>query len=72
MTVSLEKAFAKASRLPRAAQEQLAEQMLEDIEGELKWDQTLADSQKLLEEMAGNARKAKRQRKILRKGFDEL
>jgi hypothetical protein len=29
MTALLEKAFAKASHLPRAAQEQLAEQLLE-------------------------------------------
>jgi len=72
MTASLEQAFAKASHLPRAAQDQLARQMLRDIEGELKWDQTLAESQDLLEKMAGKARSAKRQGKTVRKGFDEL
>lgn len=72
MTTSLEKVFAKASSLPEAVQEQLAEQMLEDIEGELKWDQTLADSQGLLEDLAGKARRAQREGKTTNKGFDEL
>jgi hypothetical protein len=72
MTALLEKAFAKAAHLPQAAQRQLAEQMLEDIEAELKWDRTLAGSQHLLEKLASKARQAKRQGKTVRKGFDEL
>jgi hypothetical protein len=72
MTAALERAFTKASRLPKAAQKQLAEQLLEDIDGELRWDQTLADSQSLLERMAAKAREAKRHGKTIRKGFDEL
>ena len=72
MTAALQKAFAKASRLPEAAQEQLAAQVLEDIGGELKWDQTLANSQDLLERLARKARLSRRQGKISRKGFDEL
>jgi hypothetical protein len=72
MTKSLEKAFAKASSLPDEAQEQLAEQLSEDIEGELKWDQTLADSQDQLEKMADKARRAQREGKTVQKGFDEL
>jgi hypothetical protein len=72
MTASLAQAFAKASHLPQSAQEQLAAQMLEDIEGESKWDHTLAASQELLETMAGKARIAKRKGKTVRKGFDEL
>ncbi len=72
MTLSLEKAFAKASSLPDAVQEQLAEQMLEDIEGELKWDQSLAGSQDFLEELAAKAFQAHQQGKTSRKGFDEL
>ncbi|MDB5331959.1 MAG: hypothetical protein JWP03_3110, partial [Phycisphaerales bacterium] len=47
MTASLAKAFAKASRLPDAVQDQLAEQVVNDIGGELKWNQTLANSQDL-------------------------
>jgi hypothetical protein len=72
MTALLEQAFAKASHLPKAMQEQLAEQMLEDIEGELKWDRTLAGSQQLLEKMAAKARRAKRLGKTVDKGFDKL
>ena len=72
MTRSLEEAFAKASSLPEDAQEQLAEQLTEDIEGELKWDQTLADSQGLLEKMADKARRAQQEGKTVHKGFDEL
>jgi len=72
MTAALEKAFAKASRLPETVQDQLAEQVLDDIAGELKWDKTLADSQDVLEAMADSARKARRQRKTVKKGFDEL
>jgi hypothetical protein len=72
MTTSLKQAFAQAAHLSPALQEQLAEQLLEDIEGELKWDQTLANSQRLLEHLARKAREAKRQGKTRRKGFDEL
>jgi hypothetical protein len=59
-------AFDKASRLPKAAQKQLAEQLLEDIDGELKRDQTLASSQGLLERVAAKARDAKRRGKTVR------
>jgi hypothetical protein len=72
MTASLQKAFVKASHLPQAVQEQLAEQMLQDIAGELKWDKTLEKSQDLLEEMAKRARLAQRRGKTVSKGFDEL
>jgi 2,4-dienoyl-CoA reductase-like NADH-dependent reductase (Old Yellow Enzyme family) len=69
MTASLLKAFDQASHLPKAAQEQLAAQLLDDIKGELKWDQTLADSQPLLEKMARKALDAHRNGKTIRKGF---
>jgi len=72
MTPSLTKAFAKASKLPASVQEQLAEQLLEDIAGEMKWDQTLAGSQDLLESMASKARRARREGRTVKKGFDAL
>lgn len=72
MTAALEKAFAKASDLPVAAQNQLAKQMLDDMAGETKWDKTLASSQGLLEKMADKARKARQRGKTVKKGFDEL
>jgi hypothetical protein len=72
MTASLEKAFAKAACLSEAAQEQLAEQVLDDIAGERKWDQALAKSQGLLERLSKQARASRRRGKTLKKGFDEL
>jgi hypothetical protein len=72
MTATLRKAFTKASHLPQAAQQQLAEQLIEDIEGEFKWDRTLAHSQPLLEKLAAKARRARRAGKTRSKGFDEL
>jgi hypothetical protein len=60
MTATLRKAFSRASDLPAQTQEVLAEQLLEDIDGELKWDATLANSQSLLEKMAKKAAEAKK------------
>ena len=60
MVARLKKAFEKANKLPAAAQEQLAEQLLEEIEGETKWDDTLAASQPLGSTgQAGARRKAR-------------
>ena len=53
-------------------QKQLAQQLLQDIAGELKWDKTLADSQELLEAMAGKARRARHQGRTIKMGFDQL
>jgi hypothetical protein len=72
MTALLKKAFNKASHLSPAAQKQLAEQLLDDLDGEAKWDATLANSQNLLEKMATKARRARRQGKVIRKGFGAL
>jgi hypothetical protein len=72
MTASLKSAFVKASRLPRAVQDELAEQLLADIEGEVKWEQMLKNSQGLLERMARKAREDKRRGRTVKKGFDEL
>ena len=72
MTQILEKAFAKAAAMPAELQEQLAQQLIDDIEGEMKWDKTLAKSQKLLERLARSAKAARKQGKTHRKGFDEL
>jgi hypothetical protein len=72
MVTRLKDAFEKASRLPASAQEQLAEQLIEDIEGETKWDETLAGSQELLERMAADARRARREGKTRDGGFGKL
>ena len=72
MTTALEKAFAKAARLPAQTQNQLASQLLADIADESKWDQTLAKSQNLLDKMAQKAVRAHKAGKTHPVGFDEL
>ena len=55
MTILLKQAFEKASQLPADLQDQLAQEVLEDIAGELQWDTTLAQSEELLEKLAEQA-----------------
>jgi hypothetical protein len=72
MTELLNKAFEEAQKLPEKSQDELAQQVLKDIGGESKWDETLGKSQDLLAALADKARedfKAGRTKKI---GFDEL
>ena len=72
MVTRLKDAFDKASGLPEAVQEQLADQLIDDIEGETKWDATLAKSQDLLDEMAARALRARQDRRARAGGFDQL
>ncbi|WP_242517569.1 hypothetical protein [Leptolyngbya iicbica] len=44
MTTLLEQAFREASRLPSELQDEIAQQLLDDIENELKWQATFSDS----------------------------
>lgn len=55
MTVLLEKAFVKASKLPAAEQDILARAMLDDLEAEELWDDTFANSQDELSFLADEA-----------------
>ncbi len=55
MTELLEKAFTEASRLPLAVQNLIAERLLEDINAEGKWDDSFADSQDELSQLADEA-----------------
>jgi hypothetical protein len=72
MTAALKKAFEKAASLPSAAQEQLAAQLHDDIEGELKWDHSLERSQPLLEKLASKALRQKRSGRTVKRGFGDL
>ncbi|MEM9007932.1 MAG: hypothetical protein AAGE59_31030 [Cyanobacteria bacterium P01_F01_bin.86] len=40
----LEQAFREAQKLPDELQDEVARQLLKDIQSELKWQETLADS----------------------------
>ena len=55
MTELLEQAFKEAQKLSNYLQDELAEQLLEDIENELKWQESLSDPDidlDVLQEMA--------------------
>ncbi len=72
MTELLTKAFEQASRLPSERQDELAQQILEDLVGETKWDETLARSQDQLEKLADKALSEFRAGRTREMGFDEL
>lgn len=72
MTQRLAKAFQEASLLPEEVQDEVAERLLEDIEGEARWDETLASSPQVLEKLADNALQELEAGRTKRMGFDEL
>ena len=72
MTMLLKQAFEKASQLPDDLQDQLAQEVLEDIAGELQWDTTLAQSEALLEQLAAQALREFEAGRTRPQGFDEL
>ncbi len=72
MTALLSQAFDKAAKLPEAMQEQIALQLLEDLDAEFKWDQTFADTQDQLAKLADKALRDIKAGKVKKMGFDEL
>jgi len=64
----------KAQTLPEAIQDELAEQLLEDIENEIKWQETLLSPQNslILVELAQKAINESENRETQLIGFDEL
>lgn len=72
MTKLLSKAFEVAKNLPESIQDEIATILLEDIEGEFKWDDTLKKSNEKLEKMASKALDNFRAGSTHKKGFDEL
>lgn len=74
MTELLEKAFKEAQKLSNYLQDELAQQLLEDIENELKWQESLSNSDVelgVLKEMAQKALIEEREGKTEEKGFGE-
>ena len=55
MTELLEKVFSQASKLPPPTQDLIARRMLEEIEAEVKWDETFAGTQDELSRLADEA-----------------
>ncbi|MGK7887849.1 MAG: hypothetical protein AB4042_00845 [Leptolyngbyaceae cyanobacterium] len=73
MTALLAEAFKKAQTLPEHLQDEIAQQLLEDIESESQWQQTLTQPQpSLLDELARQALQESQDSKTTISGFDEL
>ena len=72
MTKLLAQVFEKVSGLPDELQDQLASEMLEEIDWESRWDHTLDISQKKLEQLAESAVQEYHAGKTKEIGFDEL
>ena len=74
MTKLLEKAFQEAQKLTDNLQNEIAQQLLTDIENELKWQETLADPDinlNVLSKMAQAALIEDQEGKTEAKGFGE-
>lgn len=72
MTNLLQQAFEKAASLSDDLQDQIGQEVLEEIEGEACWDETLATTQDKLEILAERAEKEYLAGKTVEMGFDEL
>jgi hypothetical protein len=73
MTNLLTEAFKKAQNLPEDIQDELAKQLIEDIENEFQWQQTLSRPQNsILDELARQALNESSEGKTKVMGFDEL
>ena len=73
MTSLLTEAFDRAKNLPDHLQDEIAEQLIEDIEEEMKWQQELSHPQSsILDDLAMIALNESHQGKTKIMGFDEL
>ena len=74
MTKLLEQAFQEAQKLSSSLQDELAQQLLEDIENELKWQESLSNPDiniDIFQEMAQVALIEDQEGKTEAKGFGE-
>jgi len=73
MTNLLTEAFRKVQNLPDYLQDELAEQLIEDVENEIKWQQLLSQPQNTkLDQLAAKALNDSTNGKTREMGFDEL
>ncbi len=72
MTKLLAEAIDKVSKLPEDMQEEIALQLIEDVDSELKWDQAFANSQDQLAKLADKALEDFKAGRVKKMGFDEL
>ena len=74
MNQLLQKAFSEAQKLSEELQDELAQQLLADIENELKWQETLADPDTnfdIIRQMAQEALQEDQEGKTEEKGFGD-
>jgi hypothetical protein len=74
LSTLLSKAVQKAQELPEAIQDELAEQFIEDIENEVKWQETLSKPQDslILKQISQKAIADSENGQTQEMGFDEL
>jgi len=74
MSPLLTKALQKAQTLPEVIQDELAEQFIEDIENEIKWQETLSKPQNSLtvKRLADKAISDSEKGQTKEMGFDDL
>jgi hypothetical protein len=72
MTTLLSKAIKRIEALPQEIQDEIAEQLLEDLENELQWQKMLAKPQTKLGKLAEKALQESIAGKTKKMGFDEL
>ena len=72
MTTLLQEAFQKASVLPDSLQDQLAKDLIEEIESESRWDNAFVQSQDPLHRLGEKALSDMAAGRGKRMGFDEL
>lgn len=72
MTKLLTQAFQRASKLPPNLQDELARELLDELQWEAHWDGTLAESGDMLDKMAEQALAEDGKGLTEEKGFDEL
>ena len=74
MTALLEQVFKEAQKLPNELQNEIAQQLLEDIHNELKWQKTLSNPDiniDVIEKMAQLALREDEEGKTEEKGFGQ-
>lgn len=72
MSALHEKAFEEAKRLPESLQDELAAELLVDLESDRRWQETLAELQPKLSALGQRALERSRAGKTKKMGFDEL
>ena len=72
MTKLLAQAFERASLLPEDLQDALAQELMEELSWEARWDKALKEPSGELEGLADSALKDFRAGRTQEKGFDKL